>query len=608
MRAKAKRLQVDLLLVDTGDLHDGAGLSDATELNGEENNQLFEKIDYDVLTPGNHELYLSEITYEHFNKFSKRYGDRYVTSNVKVYNPATSEFEYMGVTRRYFTTEQGLRIMAFGVMFNMTLNSNASQVIPAQEMVQEEWFLDVLNSTDPVDLYLVIGHNPVTPKHPVSTLSVVHQAIRAKKPDTPIQIFGGHNHIRDFVVYDDQTTAMSSGRYCETLGWLSMSGIKSDTYHGPANPIGVPNPTQAAVNVGRYSGRILKPFHKAPGMLYSRRYIDWNRLTFEYHATGSQRRAYESRPQLDIEAGMGSRISHEIHDMRERLNLTKQYGCAPMSWCISCAPFLSNNSIYSLLQDALSTVVINPSRAANARIMLQHTGSVRFDLPKGPFTYDDTFIVSPFDNTFQYLPDVPYELASQVIGRLNNNKKFIGKRSSSSDPKEHTPTLHSNFDLLNPALPSLGETCPDTPVFQHPTTQKRSLGRTTLVQNPHPHPGYVTHDDFGSTGDDTIHTPIPKYDIPKYFAANGSFPLNGKGIPELVDLVFLDFIGIDVLEILIGDLGATEYGMEDVGEYLPGNWTTNSYLKAYARGEDRWQRGVGDCPVGLGFRFGDDEE
>ena len=131
MRAKAKRLQVDLLLVDTGDLHDGAGLSDATELNGEENNQLFEKIDYDVLTPGNHELYLSEITYEHFNKFSKRYGDRYVTSNVKVYNPATSEFEYMGVTRRYFTTEQGLRIMAFGVMFNMTLNSNASQVIPA---------------------------------------------------------------------------------------------------------------------------------------------------------------------------------------------------------------------------------------------------------------------------------------------------------------------------------------------------------------------------------------------------------------------------------------------------------------------------------------------
>ena len=63
MRTKAKQLEVDLLLIDTGDLHDGAGLSDATELNGEENNQLFEKIDYDILTPGNHELYLSEVTY-----------------------------------------------------------------------------------------------------------------------------------------------------------------------------------------------------------------------------------------------------------------------------------------------------------------------------------------------------------------------------------------------------------------------------------------------------------------------------------------------------------------------------------------------------------------
>ena len=47
MRAKAKRLQVDLLLLDTGDLHDGAGLSDATDPNGEGNNQLFEKIDYE---------------------------------------------------------------------------------------------------------------------------------------------------------------------------------------------------------------------------------------------------------------------------------------------------------------------------------------------------------------------------------------------------------------------------------------------------------------------------------------------------------------------------------------------------------------------------------
>lgn len=511
MRAKARRLQVDLLLVDTGDLHDGTGLSDATKLNGEESNQLFEKIDYDVLTPGNHELYLSEITYEHFNKFSKRYGDRYVTSNVRVYNPATSEFEYMGATHRYFTTEQGLRIMAFGVMFDMTLNSKASQVIPAHKMIQEKWFQDALNSTEPADLYLLIGHNPVTPKHPASTLSLVHQAIRAKKPGTPIQIFGGHNHIRDFAVYDDKTTAMGSGRYCETLGWLSMSGIWSDTYRGAVNTTGVPNPEQMAIKTtSDYVRRVLKPWRKVPSLLYSRRYLDWNRLTFEYHATGSQRRAYQTRPQT----GAGPSISNKIYDVRHDLNLTERYGCAPKSWCITCAPFLSNNSIYSLFQDALSTVIINPSRVHNARLMIQHTGSVRFDLPKGPFTYDDTYIVSPFDNTFQYLPDVPYELASQVLGHLNNGR-FIGKRSSNSStkpspPSDHkTPTPTLNFNFNNPSLPNLGEECPDAGIFNDHKTQKRSLGRITLRQNPDPHPGYLTHDDFGSAGDDTVHTPCP---------------------------------------------------------------------------------------------------
>lgn len=52
MRAKARQLGVDLLLVDTGDLHDGAGLSDATAVDGSLSNIVFEKLDYDLLTIG----------------------------------------------------------------------------------------------------------------------------------------------------------------------------------------------------------------------------------------------------------------------------------------------------------------------------------------------------------------------------------------------------------------------------------------------------------------------------------------------------------------------------------------------------------------------------
>lgn len=88
-------------------MHDGAGLSDATDPNGLISNPIWENIDYDLLAIGNHELYVTEIAYEHFNQFAKVYGDRYVTSNVQIVNPSTGEFEYIGHQYRYFTTEQG---------------------------------------------------------------------------------------------------------------------------------------------------------------------------------------------------------------------------------------------------------------------------------------------------------------------------------------------------------------------------------------------------------------------------------------------------------------------------------------------------------------------
>lgn len=52
MRQKADDLGVDFLLVDTGDLHDGAGLSDATTIDGTKSMPIFSEIEYDLLTIG----------------------------------------------------------------------------------------------------------------------------------------------------------------------------------------------------------------------------------------------------------------------------------------------------------------------------------------------------------------------------------------------------------------------------------------------------------------------------------------------------------------------------------------------------------------------------
>lgn len=52
MKRTAKEKGVDLLLIDTGDLHDGTGLSDSTNVDGDKSMPIFDAIDFDILTIG----------------------------------------------------------------------------------------------------------------------------------------------------------------------------------------------------------------------------------------------------------------------------------------------------------------------------------------------------------------------------------------------------------------------------------------------------------------------------------------------------------------------------------------------------------------------------
>ncbi|MCJ1440189.1 MAG: hypothetical protein MMC23_000672 [Stictis urceolatum] len=593
MKHKADSLDVDLLLIDTGDLHDGAGLSDATIPNGLVSNPIFENIDYDLLTIGNHELYLSDIAYFTADQFAKYYGDRYVSSNVQIYNNATGSYEDIANKYRYFTTQHGLRIMAFGVLFDFTGNSNASKVIPAKTMVKEQWFLDAVNYDQPVDMFVLFGHNPV--KDDGSTLTAVYNVIRSNRPDIPIQVFGGHTHIRDFAVYDRGATGLESGRYCETLGWLSMSGIKSSTFNGTMEPRGVPHPSQPAVNVTKSANATAtvassyptgtSPSDSFSKLVYSRKYLDWNRLTFAYHAVGSQSGTFDYQS--------GRRVTTEITQQRTKLNLTALYGCAPQTYCQFCKPFGDPDNIYTPLTKALSTIIVNEDRKETPRLIICNTGSVRFDLVEGPFTRDDSYIVSPFHDSFQYIANVPYSQAKQVLGLLNKG----------SFQKRNLQTRDFGFSSTGG-----GDDCVDAATSAHNALLKRSANpssssltrpldlhkRDTLV------PGYTTTDDFGTDGDDTAHSTIPSYKQPNDFQANASFPTDGSD-PETVDMVFLDFIGEDYVVPALNSIGAN-YTAADIQQYLPKTVDTNSYVQMYA--QVAWQANVPNCPVGQGVGFG----
>lgn len=553
MKHKAGNLGVDLLLVDTGDLHDGSGLSDAALPNGVVTNPIFEEIDYDILTIGNHELYVSEIAYEHFYNFSKVWGEKYVTSNVQILNPATGQFEYIGAKYRYFTTDHGLRIMAFGVLFDFTGNSNVSKVTKGKDMVKQQWFLDAVNFTQPIDLFLVAGHNPILTSDAGSTFGLVRNAIRAVHPTTPIQVFGGHSHIRAFQAYDETSTGLESGRYCETLGWLSIGGINSSTYTGIQNPRGVPNPTTKATNTSTSS------------LVYSRKYLDWNRLTFQYHSS--------SDGTFDIHSGL--RVTSDITAARKQLGLASVTGCAPQTYCQSCVPFGSAGNIFTLTSLATAATVVNASRSTIPRITFINTGSIRFDLYKGPFTYDDSFIVSPFTDKFLYIANVPYAQAYGLLNALNGGA--VNKRSMGIVPSQ----LGETDSCIDPIIGSI--------------SSAQDLKPRGVIRRQALSPGYITTDSFGTDGDDTPHAKIPNYRQPNYaggFAANASFPADGSN-PVVIDVVFLNFITANVITAL-NKLGGS-WVIGDVTPYVDTKFNAQSYLPAYAK--LAWQANSASCPV-----------
>lgn len=188
---------------------------------------------------------------------------------------------------------------------------------------------------------------------------------------------------------------------------------------------------------------------------------------------------------------------------------------------------------------------------------------------QGPFTRNDQFIVSPFDDKFLYLT-VPYSVGSQVLSILNKEGASGRKRD----------------DLLfdPPARRWLGGAQLETDEqYAHGIVDGRynswlkrqweERDRTLIERSGASTPtlGYVTTDSCPGVGDNTIHTPIPYYDSPAYIAS----PLpTGLASTDQMDVIFLDFFETQILSIVNGLQTAKTFTTSDVFSY--GNAETNT--------------------------------
>ncbi|KAF8425251.1 Ser/Thr protein phosphatase family [Tirmania nivea] len=550
MRELADSQGVDLLVVDTGDRIEGSGLSDASDPKGKYVREIFSAVDMDVVTIGNHELYKEASSANDYLSLRPHYGDRYVVSNVDIYSPLTNTLVPMGARFRKFTTKNTqTRITAFAFLFDFTGSANNTIVHPVASVVTEQWFLDAISGDD-TDLFLIIGHTPVrfSPEFPLilEAIRKVHGA------GMPVQFFGGHTHIRDFVVYDELSTGLESGRYCETVGWLSISHI--------------PNTTTAAEREMEKKG------DNKTSVLFSRTYIDFNRFSFAHHSRPRSSHSpstptpnHDHDYAHDFDTPLGLQLTHTITSHRHTLHLDHLYGCIPSSYYLTRTPATSPTSIYSLLQTRiLPDLVRSPTRRNIPTVVVINTGSIRFDMLKGPFSEDERWYVSPFTSKWRVIEGIPGEIVEKlrraveevggqwvaekaglegeilpsILGRNTSPPSYIANPIRNPPP---TPTTTST----TPTLPSI----PSYPPIS--TTRSISVPSPPL---PPPLPGYVTDDDLYPCppkshappcppGDDTPHTPLPSPPLPHAILANHSFPPPAPGAPlSPVDIVFPDFI------------------------------------------------------------------
>lgn len=490
MKAKADRLGVDLLLVDSGDLHDGTGFGDATTPNGRFTLPIFKQLPYDLLSIGNHELYTTQIANNTYRNFAPSWGGRYVTSNVDIYDngirkPFSQQYAY-------FETKFGIRIMSFAFIFNFTGNGNATVVIPVGNAVQQSWFQQQVQRTD-IDLFLIAGH--ITLRNSPEWNSI-YSAIRQHHTNTPIQIFGGHRHVRDAVAWDASAMGTAAGRYCETVGWTTIDGL-------PANA------TRAKSPMGKGTISITKPM---PGynftqptksnLTYSRQYLDFNRPTFEKHT--------ESTPQtFNTSYGLGitNNITNSIASLPQ---LSELLGCAPDSYYLSRFPTSDARSLFGYLTTTVfPSVVYAQGRNTSdyPRIIMTNTGGFRYDLLKGRFTIDNAYQVNPYQNLWQYMT-APWGVAKNILANMQTDRVY--KRQASGDEQYNATT---------------------------------GLWSTA---------GYVTDDDFGGDGDNTIHFDQGYADTPHYVAANVSTD-NITDDNTLVDVYVTSFFAAAAARYLTGN-------------------------------------------------------
>ena len=446
----------DLWLVQNGDWIDGTGLA----LDGDPSAliPLLERVPFDVLNTGNHELYKDSVVQEMRRPggFLQWWGHRHLASNIYMNdlsieknNPSPSVGKQLEPMSNRYHVLNGRRstVLVFGFIYNLPNPSDLLFVETVEEAVQEDWFREALTDE-------TIGYNAILVMlhagHDDPSVEILRESIRRitkeagidPNGDLPIQFVAGHTHYRRYAVADPQSTVVEAGRYMDTVGWVSFPNSvtirnekdrrrrKLDSGAGnftDSNESMLPSTEAPAVDtaaVPQATSSVTDLFHHV--------FLDANVATLR-ESLGLPPHGSDD----DFQTPLGREVSEFIDETRDSLGLTQHLGCAPQDYQLNVS-MAQEDSLWRLHRDEVGPHVLATAQllddadASSAsglaaatnhrhRCLFMSQDSYRYGLFGGDhLSYDDIIVVSPFNEPIYRVAILPCSTMRQLNEIMND--------------------------------------------------------------------------------------------------------------------------------------------------------------------------------------------
>ena len=312
-----------------------------------------------------------------------------------------------------------MRLLTFGFLYDMTDQADGVAVTAVEDAVQMPWFVEALKRRESYDALLFLAHMDYRDR----LVDVLHSAARAiVGSHVPILFVTGHSHIRAYRDLDPRAASFEAGHYLDTVGFASFALDGSARAMNSAANGSTDGSTMATAS-GSASG-IASGMAYGSASSFAHVYIKAN-VAVMAAAAGLDDPALLATP-------AGSALSSNISRAASSLGLDRQLGCSPTKYLTS-EPLNTADSLWGLyLYNVTATQALGGN---SSRVVVESTGSLRYDLYAGRVTVNDLWTMTPFADQFWRVSAVGVsgEDLAAILRELNAH----GTLSSTRGPQEH---------------------------------------------------------------------------------------------------------------------------------------------------------------------------